>query len=275
MDLLGRARRLESRIAGTFDQAAKGLARSARSAPREPLEIVHAIVDAVEQEIQPIGRGTRAFPFNRIALSVLAPSREARGRLEAVFAGPAPLHARILERLRSAGCAASDVELTVAYADRAGGTWRTPEFDLEFAREEPLPAEPEQNGAAHLPRIDVVVLRGTTDRRSYSFAAARIELGRCAEVRDSRHRLIRTNHVAFTDGADDANLTVSRQHAHIACDAAAGEVRLYDDGSGDGTGIVRDGRTVSVPRGSRGVRLRSGDEIALGEARLRIRISGA
>ena len=43
MDLLGKARRLESRIAGTFDQAVKGLARTM---PREPLEIVHAILDA-------------------------------------------------------------------------------------------------------------------------------------------------------------------------------------------------------------------------------------
>ena len=47
---------------------------------------------------------------------------------------------------------------------------------------------------------------------------------------------------------DRYNLTVSRQHAHIACDAATGHVRLYDDGSSDGTGIVRGGRTVPVPR---------------------------
>jgi pSer/pThr/pTyr-binding forkhead associated (FHA) protein len=122
-----------------------------------------------------------------------------------------------------------------------------------------------------VPRVDVAVLKGTAERRNYSFASTRIEIGRCSEVRDSGHRLIRTNHIAFTEAAADANLTVSRQHAHIACDAATGHVRLYDDGSSDGTGIVRDGRTVPVPRGSRGVRLRSGDEIALGEARLRIR----
>ena len=36
---------------------------------REPLEIVHLIVEAVEHEIQPGGRGTRVFPFNRITLS--------------------------------------------------------------------------------------------------------------------------------------------------------------------------------------------------------------
>jgi hypothetical protein len=46
---------------------------------------------------------------------------------------------------------------------------------------------------------------------------------------------------------------------------------VYDDGSEHGTGIVRHGRTLAVPRGARGVRLESGDEIVLGEARLRVR----
>jgi hypothetical protein len=55
MDLLSKARRLESTIAARLDEAAKGLARPR---PREPLEIVHAILDSVEQEIQPTGRGT-------------------------------------------------------------------------------------------------------------------------------------------------------------------------------------------------------------------------
>jgi hypothetical protein len=84
MSILEKARRLESRIAARLDQAAKEFVRSG---DREPLEIVHAILDAVEREIQPAGRGRRAFPFNRIELSIAAPSREARGRLEAVFAG--------------------------------------------------------------------------------------------------------------------------------------------------------------------------------------------
>ena len=40
-----------------------------------------------------------------------------------------------------------------------------------------------------------------------------------------------------------------------------------------GTHVVRDGKTVGITRGSRGVRLKSGDEIGLGDARLRIRIN--
>ena len=269
MDVLGKARRLERRIAGTVERAAKDLVRPA---PREPLEIVHAILDAVEREIQPTGRGTRVFPFNRVDVSALAPSREARGRLEAVFTGAAPLHARIVERLRASGCAAPELQLAIHYVEQATDEWRTPEFDIQFERIAPSELVAEGRESAP-PRIEVAVLRGTAERRHYSFAAARIDLGRCAEVRDSRQRLVRTNHVAFTEEPAGANLTVSRQHAHITYDARTGQVRLHDDDSGHGSGIVRDGRIVSVPRGSRGVRLLSGDEIVLGEARLRIRFS--
>jgi hypothetical protein len=267
MDILGKARRLESRIAGRLDKAAKDFVRSG---DREPLEIVHAILDAVEREIQPAGRGTRAFPFNRIELSVAAPSREARGRLEAVFAGGTPLPARIIERLRSAGCSPPDIVVAINYVARAQKAWRAREFDVAFARV----TEPDVESSADdskPARMDITVSRGVTEQRTYSFLAMRIDLGRCAEVRDSRNRLIRTNHVVFSERAGDVNQSVSRRHAHIAYESNTGHFRLHDDGSGHGTGIVREGRTVAVPRGSRGVRLQSGDEVILGEARVRVR----
>src|SRR5205809_7960052 len=116
MDVLGKARRLESTIAAKLDEAAKGLVRSRT---REPLEIVLAILDAVEQRIEPTGRGARVFPFNRIEVSVLAPSRETRGRLEAVLGGDTPLRARILDRVRCAGCSPTDVVVEIKYNDRA------------------------------------------------------------------------------------------------------------------------------------------------------------
>jgi pSer/pThr/pTyr-binding forkhead associated (FHA) protein len=92
-------------------------------------------------------------------------------------------------------------------------------------------------------------------------------------VRDSRNRLIRTNDVVFKDGAGAVNETVSRRHAHIDRGESAGDYRLFDDRSAHGTAIVRNGKTVSVPASSRGVRLQSGDEIVLGEARVRVKMA--
>jgi hypothetical protein len=268
MDLLGKARRLESTIARRFDRAARD---AAGAVTREPLEIVHLVVEAVEREIQPGGRGTRVFPFNSIALSVLAPSREERARFEA--AGEPLLRDRIFEQLRSKSCPIDDLTLEVAYVARAPKDWRYPQFNLAFARVARAPrSDPGRDPASA--RVDVTVVRGTAARKSYSFAAKRIDLGRCAEVRDTRNRLVRTNHVAFVEGSGEVNQSVSRRHAHIAFEPASGGYRLHDDGSVHGTSVVRDGRTVPVPPGSLGVRLRTGDELVLGEARLRIRFDG-
>ena len=117
MDILGKARRLESKIARTLDSAAQ---RVAGTGAREPLEIAHAIVEALEQEVQPAGRGTHVFPFNRLTLSVVAPSAEARARLEAVFDGETSLRDRIVDRLRSAGCEVSGLAVDNRLCARRG-----------------------------------------------------------------------------------------------------------------------------------------------------------
>jgi pSer/pThr/pTyr-binding forkhead associated (FHA) protein len=96
---------------------------------------------------------------------------------------------------------------------------------------------------------------------------------RCAEVRDNQNRLVRTNHVAFTDGASGINETVSRCHAHIEYTESTSAYRIADDRSTHGTAIVRSGKTIPVPAATRGVRLQSGDEVGLGEARLRVKLA--
>jgi hypothetical protein len=271
VDILRKVRTLESTIARQFDSAARKLARPGA---REPLEIVHAILDAVDRQVQRSGRGERVFPFNRIRVVVLAPSGEARRRLETVLAGEYGLRRRIAEKLRSAGCNDPDIAVAITYAGRTQKGWADPEFHVTFANVEVTAIE---GAGVRLspPRLEVTVLRGVTEKRTYSFAADRIDIGRCLEVRDHQNMLVRTNDVAFVEGALDANQSVSRQHAHITYQSTSREFRLYDDGSAHGTHIVRDGTTVTVPRGSRGVRLKSGDEVVVGDARLRIRINAA
>jgi FHA domain len=267
MNLLRKARDLEARLAGRLDRTVGGFVRSGT---REPLEIVHAIVEAAQEEIQSSGRGRRVFPFNAITVTILAPSRDSRARFEAVFADGPSLRDRIVARLGSAACHVDDLDVAVDYEGRPRKGWRSPEFDIEFARV-PRPERQISQADSTLRRIEVTVMHGTAERRTYALPASpRIDLGRCAEVRDSRHRLIRTNHVAFVERSGDVNQSVSRRHAHISYEPAARCFRLFDDGSEHGTGVVRHGRTLAVPRGARGVRLESGDEIVLGEARLRV-----
>ncbi|MGB2717084.1 MAG: FHA domain-containing protein [Vicinamibacterales bacterium] len=270
MDLLAKARKLESTISRTLDGAVEGFV--GRS-PRQPVEIVQAVLDSAEQQIQPAGRGTRVFPFNQITLHVLAPSRSDKARFAAVADGPPPLAQRVTERLKSTGCAVDRLEVQVLFAPRAKPDWLAPEHHIVFDRVDlPAPIEAPPPAVQAAAKIELSVVSGSAQRPAFTFSGERIDIGRRAEVLDHRQHLIRMNHIAFTEGDNDVNRTVSRRHAHIAYTAASREYRVHDDGSSRGTAILRGGQTVRVPQGSRGIRLESGDEIALGEARLRVKI---
>lgn len=268
MDLLRKAQRLETRISNAFDRAAH---RVAGSEPLQPLEIVHRILDAVQSHLEPAGRGRRSFPFNRVRVTLAAITRHDRARLDAVLKGEPSLRDRIVQRLRSSGCEITNLTITIGYAATHTEGWTHPQFHLEFDR-----VTQARSAAAglHGPGVELAVTRGVAEKRHYSLQSSRIDLGRRAEVRNSRHRLIRTNHVAFLDDEppDTTNQSVSRCHAHITYDRATSSYRVHDDGSAHGTVVVRSGRSIDVSSGSRGVRLMSGDELVLGEARLRVKI---
>lgn len=266
MDLLVKVRRLESRIARTLESAAERVSGAGR---RSPLEVIHGVTEAVEQEVMAAGRGRRVFPYNSVTVRIAAPSPEARSRYEALVEDRPTLRERILDRLRSTGADVRDVTVDVAYAPAAGANWTSPDFHVEFARVTPPPQIVEVSPPTRDP-IDIAILEGTASRPAYTLNLARIDIGRGVEVRDTRDRLLRTNHVAFTEGDDDVNRSVSRRHAHITCDPASGDYRLFDDGSALGTSVLRNGSAIAVRSGSRGVRLGDGDEIALGKARVRV-----
>ncbi len=66
INIVDKARALESRIAKAFSQAAEN---AIGSTSRQPLEILHAIIDVVEREVQSGGRGQRLFPFDTVTVA--------------------------------------------------------------------------------------------------------------------------------------------------------------------------------------------------------------
>src|SRR5262245_39440317 len=237
MDIIGKARKLESTLARTFESAAQ---RWSRSGPRGPLEVLHAILEAVDERVEPAGRGKRVFPFNRIKVAVVAPSRDERARLSSVLDSAPSLQDRIANRLRDAGCSDARPHVRIAYVPHAEDGWTAPEFHIDFVNGAPVdlppPAEP-----AHTREIKLTITHGTADKAAYTRTLDQINLGRCEEVRDGRNHLIRTNHVVFKDGAGAINNTVSRRHAHVEYNPRSGDYRISDDRSAHGTAIVRNG----------------------------------
>jgi hypothetical protein len=246
-----------------------------------PIEIVYAALDAAEGEIQEIGRGRRAFPFNRVILHVVAGEgdRGVRARAGAVIAGPPSLAERLVDRLRGAACTVDEIAVDVRFVPQRADDWAHQQFHVEFdCVDVPAPAAtPEPADVASAPtavdaRIKLAIVKGTAAQKLYAFSAARIDIGRRAEVLDARQRLIRTNDIAFAEDGSEANASVSRKHAHLEFVPGDGTYRVWDDGSAQGTSIIRSGRTIRVPAGVRGARLEHGDELVLGQARLRVTI---
>ena len=269
MDILGKARKLESRLSRTLDLAVEGVV--GRST-RQPIEIVQAVLDCAEQQVRPAGRGRRVFPFNRLTVHVVAASRAERAHFQAIADGPPPLARRVVDRLEAAGCRPGPIDVQVRFVPRAKEGWVATEYHVAFDRLDSADSVPTPVVQAAAPvRLDVTVVAGSTEHRTYAFTGGRVDIGRRADVLDHRQQLIRRNHVAFTEG-DEVNRSVSRRHAHIAYAETAREYRIYDDGSARGTAVLRNGQTIRVPQGSRGLRLDSGDEIVLGEARLRVKL---
>jgi len=264
--LLTGTRVLESRLTTAFEQAAQTVAGTNDAPP--PLEIIDMAVVEIAREVQPAGRGRYSFPFNSITITFVAPTPEDQSRFEAVCAGPPSIDERVTRRLVSAGCSDADVDVTIDFAAAPAPDWKRPQFQIALARVKPESRmQPEPQTA-----IVLTVTAGTAECAEYSFTSFPVAIGRGPSVRDSRNQLLRINHVAFVEGGEEANQTVSRRHARIELDAATGRTRLVDDNSAQGTSVVRGGRGIAVPRGSRGLGLQSGDEIVIGQARLAVRI---
>ena len=131
MDILGTARRLEAALSERLDRAA---GRVRQTGPREPLEVVHAVVDGVMRHVQPGGRGRYVFPYNRVKVTLAAATKDARVRLEAVLDDEPTLRDRVVERLASAGCSASDLDVRTVFVAGSQPEWQDPDFHLELHR---------------------------------------------------------------------------------------------------------------------------------------------
>jgi hypothetical protein len=270
MTLERKARMAEANVGRALDTL---VSRLVGSAPRQPLEIVHAVLEDLERHVQPAGRGAWVFPYNRVTADFLAPTREAKARLSGVIGTPDAFRDRITAKLGPA-CKAGALDVRIRYRASRGKDWTQADYhlDLEHIAAAPTPVD---TSSPDTGSIELTVSSGAADRRRFVFGTDRIDIGRGADVLDSRQRLLRRNQIAFSENGDGVNQTVSRRHAHITHRPASREYRVYDDGSARGTSIVRKGSTIPVPTGSRGVALQSDDELVLGQARLRVKIGAA
>jgi FHA domain len=228
-------------------------------AQSDELLLVHrAILEQIEGKVQTVARGKRVFPYARVSVTLISADPDRRALYQTAFGER--LEADIREALAAAGCETSrGFGVEVGTAETGEGP-----FEIEYRVEAPKAAKEHKTGR-------LVLVKGKTQQPEYALAKPRVNIGRMTELTDAEQLVVRRNDVVFEEGADEANATVSRKHAHIRLED--GDYRICDDGSEFGTRVFRDGRPVDVPSGNRrGEKLRPGDEIYLGRACLRFEL---
>jgi hypothetical protein len=228
--------------------------------PKEALEIRREILTEIRDKIEPRGDGQYLFPYQQLFVHINAADAPQRESFEAAFLDDGGLEIQVKELLAEAGCK-GEVSLTVDVKESEGEP-----YVIEYRRA-PKQTEALAATAAKRPAAWIHVLKGNTDKNEYYFSKNTVYLGRLKEVASRDGSVRRRNDIAF----DDAESTVSREHAHIEFEG--GKFRLFHDSGERPTRLFRDGRAVPVPAIGRGTQLRSGDEIHLGEARLRFDLS--
>jgi hypothetical protein len=226
-------------------------------ADADQLTMTHrAILAEIETKIQTAARGRRVFPYPRIAVTLVSADADRRALYQTAFGEGARLESDVRGVLEGSRCEIPrGFSVEVRTAEAGAGA-----FEIEYgaearAREPAAPAR-------------LVTVRGKAECAEYALEKPRTNIGRTAELTDAGQRVARRNEIVFEEGADEANATVSRAHAHIRLED--GEYRIRDDGSEYGTRVFRGGRSIEVPAGNRrGEKLRPEDEIYLGRACMR------
>ena len=221
----------------------------------EIAELRRAIVREIADRVEPRGRGEYIFAYTAVEVELYAGDPERRDVLDAALGGDA-LQADIQEALRERGVSAAP-DVRVSATD-----------NVEMAAVAPYKITWLRQGA-HVkgrsrPAARLTVIRGQADVERLAIERDRIYLGRMKEIVDAKVGLKRRNDLAF----DASETTVARRHAVLIYEPSSAAFRLMNDPSNQsGTVVFRDGAAIRCDS-TRGVQLRSGDEIHLGTARV-------
>ncbi len=229
---------------------------------RELLEIRREILERVRAEVEPRGGGRSVFPHGSVWIRVASSDERERAAMSAALCGTDGIESDIKDLLREARCTIPQSFLVdIAVDDDASQA-----LSIEFhAIEQPAPTAAAVERINARPNARLRVVRGQAEPQELDIKSDRVNIGRLKEVSGEKDGLRRRNDIAFAE----TETTVSREHATIRYDKETGRFYLQDGASQRGTSVFRDSRRLTVPKSpTRGLQLKSGDEIHLGDGRV-------
>src|ERR1019366_2780250 len=242
----------------------------AESAP-ELEEVRLAVIDAVKAKSHHVGRA-RVFSHDLIRIHLRGVAQEQAGALESSFLAEFLANDLRAALTRSSFRFPPDFQVELRTSPQLPG----PGEEFVWIETEIRPSAPVEPVAGKRRPARLIVVQGEANENEIPLTNLRTNIGRNIDVYRTEGPS-RRNDLAFIDDTE-INRTVSREHAHILLSRKTGEHRIFNDRwykagakpeAQCGLWIIRDGLSLPVHRGHRGVVLQPGDEIHLGRAVLK------
>lgn len=229
--------------------------------PATPAELMTAIVADVERGVT-VGPDGPLFPFNRVAVTLHAPTAERESELRGALSADTirlAVAGQLQRRVPVPPDLRVDLRITLDPGAKAPFTVSLRTVAVKRPAAPPAPLPP-----ARLVSAD--------SHARFTIGEGVFNIGRVPEIHGRDGRMIRRNQIVL--GRESAGGTVSRMHARIHATRKDDTpiFTLFDDGSQRGTTVVRGGVPHSVVRGPVGIRLRDGDELFFGKVRMLFRL---
>jgi hypothetical protein len=231
-------------------------------------EIRLAVIDAVKAKSHRVGR-TRVFSYDWIRIHLRGIPAEQASAFESGFLAEFLAQDLRVGLARSSFRFPADFHVELRTAPQLPG----PGEEFVWIETGVRPAEPVKSEQARRRTARLIVTQGAAQESEIALNKLRTNIGRSVDVYRTEGPS-RRNDLAFVDDTE-INRTISREHAHILVHKKTGEHRIFNDrwykaGANPdahcGLWIIRDGLSLPVHRGARGVVLHPGDEIHLGRA---------
>jgi hypothetical protein len=265
-------RKIVTRTGGVLGKVVDGV-RSAidpkAAADRDAtmLDLRAAVIEHVERSVVAAGRGTRVLPGPIVVVQVLPAGFKDARALGAVMDD---LRGVLIDRLDAMRCVVPpQFQVQIKTVSRRPAGWDADQrFGVTFEKARSLRGR----GAdiAEPLGLRLAVSRGSAQKKVFDLLLPVIRVGRTRFPTDAKGH-VRTNDIAFADDGSARSRSVGRGHAEIRFMPDTQTYRVFDQGSANGTRVLRRGRLSEVaPNDPVGISIQPGDELHFGKAIVRV-----
>jgi hypothetical protein len=241
--------------------------RAAAGRDATMLDLRAAVIEHVEHSVVAAGRGTRVLPGPVVVVQVQPAGFKDARALGAVMED---LRAVLIERLEAMKCTVpAHFQVQIKTVSRRPGGWG-PDQRFAVVFEKAKTARVTGTDIVEPRGLRLVISRGSAQKKVFDLLLPVIRVGRTRFPTDSQGR-VRTNDIAFADDGSARSRSVGRGHAEIRFMPDTRTYRVFDQGSANGTRVLKKTRLIEVtPNDPAGASIQPGDELHCGKAVIRV-----